>query len=402
MIIPHLEILITTACNLNCRDCADMIPYQKVRFYDKDKIISDMTKVLDSVRKIKELLFVGGETLLYKDKDLNELVSWCIAQEKIETVQVITNGTLMPSESLMNIIASSPKAMFIVSGYGEHAAPHRQPIIDEIRRRNIRCADLAGMEWKNIGNNIKRNRSVSELKHVFRNCIMANCVTLMPDGNVFFCSRQRDAFLNDDYPSPLPHEFFNLRNMKTSELKQAWKRFFSLKYISTCDYCDGLNSNSETIETARQILEKREYIRMLNILLALHDTNDSEQQSVLLNDMMNIMTSHENELAYMPEYKSLHDAVSKGEISNSNGYMLCVPLIARLYKDYRFQFLSDSGENKETSFKERNLIRVKLCSPSHADKESNSDDKADMYISPVDMEVFREIARLGHWNYYPE
>ncbi len=65
LILEHLGILVTTYCNLNCRDCADLIPKRIHRHYELDKIKSDLYIVLANVDYIKEILVIGGETLVY-------------------------------------------------------------------------------------------------------------------------------------------------------------------------------------------------------------------------------------------------------------------------------------------------------------------------------------------------
>ena len=219
----------------------------------------------------------------------------------------------------------------------------------------------------------------------------------MHGGDVIFCSRQLAALWTDDYPSPLPDEYINIRKLSVPELTKAWKRFYGLKYISTCDYCDGLNDFSGNVETARQILPKKEYIHMLRIIFALNDTAQAERHSDLLKEFRGIIERYDDKLAYLTESKNLirtlddYDYNSQG--ISMNVYMLCVMLAARLYKDYRVLSVKREG------YGEKNLI---LVSSLNSSPESSTVSKADLYISPEDQKVLDEIARLGHWEYYHE
>ena len=95
IVIPHLGILVTSCCNLNCRNCADLIPKRGNFHYKLEDIIQDMNKVLENVSFIQEVLVIGGETLLYPW--LKEVIDFCRKQEKIGKIVITTNGTLQPT-----------------------------------------------------------------------------------------------------------------------------------------------------------------------------------------------------------------------------------------------------------------------------------------------------------------
>ena len=75
MVIPHLGILVTTYCNLNCRNCADLIPKRCSVHYPLQDVIEDLTRILENVSAIEEVLVIGGETLLYPW--LEEVIDFC-------------------------------------------------------------------------------------------------------------------------------------------------------------------------------------------------------------------------------------------------------------------------------------------------------------------------------------
>lgn len=65
LIMEHLGVRLTTFCNLNCRNCADLLPYQKNCHYDYQLLIEDMDKILSVVDFVHEILLGGGEIFLY-------------------------------------------------------------------------------------------------------------------------------------------------------------------------------------------------------------------------------------------------------------------------------------------------------------------------------------------------
>ncbi len=46
LMMEHLGVRVTTYCNLNCKDCADLIPYTKSCHYDYALFLEDIQKVL--------------------------------------------------------------------------------------------------------------------------------------------------------------------------------------------------------------------------------------------------------------------------------------------------------------------------------------------------------------------
>ena len=119
MVIPHLGILVTTYCNLNCRNCADLIPKRCSVHYPLQDVIEDLTRILENVSAIEEVLVIGGETLLYPW--LEEVIDFCGKQEKIRKLIITTNGTIQPKETVLQCLQKNRVCMR-VSGYPENVA----------------------------------------------------------------------------------------------------------------------------------------------------------------------------------------------------------------------------------------------------------------------------------------
>ena len=241
--IEHLGILTSCKCNLKCKNCADLCWKRPQNDYEISNIKRDLDKVMDSVNGIDELLLVGGETLLYKN--LEELIEYCGSIERIREIIVTTNGTIMPKLQLFEVMKKY-NVIFRISGYGQEVAPKRNEIIEVGKRKGIRIDDLEGMEWYDIGNNHNRKRNKDELHEVFSKCGMRSCVT-MSNGLIGFCSRQLAAIETSLYPNPGKNEYIDLRKATSSIiLEEMLSMFYEQQYISTCNYCDGIDmSNSE-------------------------------------------------------------------------------------------------------------------------------------------------------------
>lgn len=105
----------TTNCTLACRECHSWIPYFHHRYgdnFDNFKLVID--KLLHAVDLIYYLRLQGGEPLI--TKDLDRMVAYACAQPQICYVQIITNGTLLPSDSLLQAMRN-PKVLLSISDY---------------------------------------------------------------------------------------------------------------------------------------------------------------------------------------------------------------------------------------------------------------------------------------------
>ncbi len=403
--IPHIGVGVTSACNLNCRGCADLVPYHPVVFYKKEDAISDLSKILGAIDTIGEVLLIGGETLLYQD--LPKLLAWCLAQNQIRRTIITTNGTLFPSEQLWKAL-KHPKAVLRISGYGPHVAPRREELIYQVQLRGIRCENFQGMQWFDVGDNRKRNRSEEELRTVFHNCPMSQCVGLGADGKLYWCSRSGAGFCSDDYPTPPEYERLDVRNLEGIALQQELLRFFHTEYLSTCDYCDGIHANSEPIETARQILPKSVFVKLLEIILSLREIpkEDNNAQLVCLTDFVQILQENAIFIGNLPEYSKLLKIIALCEYRDGvlwcgntpiDVYDSCVAVIRKLCRDYRFTFSTDPEDSLPSWAKpvnQRNYIHIAV---DNAGKEA----PLDLTISQQEVTVLKQILEESHWVRYP-
>lgn len=232
-----------------------MIPKRKKCHYELDDIICDMNIILDKVDEIGEVLIIGGECFMYPQ--LNEVIAFCRGKEKIGRIIITTNGTIIPNEKMLNVIKEN-NVMVRISGYPDNIAPNRNELIRTLGNMQIAVHDLHNMQWLTMGNKGKRYLTEEELAKVFSSCVMKDCVTLSK-GIITYCSRQLSAYEQFHYPKPEIREYVCVRD--NPHLKEDLNAFYSLPYISTCDYCDGLSCKTkEYVPTAIQILNKQIFL----------------------------------------------------------------------------------------------------------------------------------------------
>lgn len=392
--MKHLGILVTTYCNLNCRDCADLIPRRERRIYEYNNLVSDLAKVLEAVDYIEEVLIIGGEVLTYSD--LQKVIEYCGNSSKIGDIHLTTNGVMMPTDDLLDTIKKY-NVLVRVSGYGRDVAPKRNEIISRLHALNIRVHDLENMTWASMGNFDKRNLTVEELKEVFSSCAMKDCVSMTSEGNIYFCSRQMSAAELELYPDPFETEYVSVRN--NNLLREDIMKMQELQYISTCDYCDGLSCRTKKyVPTAVQILEKRYFLYLISCheVLEQYITDGNQEEAIkVVSEVINVISTNVQAMVGINEVSLIQQEIEKWEKDGQVDYRaflsLLLKLINRLANDYDFEAIDSFDVLKQTGeTNKRNRITIGM----------NADSKADLIISEEDIVKQSEKKNALELGYY--
>ena len=398
LIMPHLGILATTFCNLNCRRCADLIPKRQNMMYKFQDVISDMNRILDSVDYISEVLIIGGEILLYPK--LIELINECSKESKIGKVIITTNGTIIPSNELINTFKKE-NVVVSISGYPKDIATNRKKVIDILSNENIEIENLEDMTWLDMGNTEYRNRSKKELTEIFSTCSMKDCVTMVKGGNLLFCSRQATALETDIYSKPLEHEYIRLNDCKNNkELKNKLVAFYNLNYISTCNYCDGIScATKRIVPTAIQIINKDEFFDLIIIYEKIDSLVDKDK---IINEVIYLsrsISAINNKVLDVDGYFELIQCINDILLSyKNNTFDLSMKelLINNLFvflnfiaSDYNYKF--KSNDDILSAMKKRNLKGNYSNVITIGDYEENSN--CDLSVEAKDVIV----AAKQHW-----
>lgn len=256
--IPYLQLVVTTKCTLKCKDCHDLMPYfQPEQHYtgDIEQIISDMHKILDNVDSIISVRLLGGEPLLFKE--ITQIITFLDNEKKIKSYDFITNGTIMPSNDLINKLAVSYKVRVFVDNYTRAIPPLLESftkVVKRLRDNNIYCItlDWDNKKWFDAGRVYKRNREVNEIINNFLACGMY-CVSLIGDecsfGKIFVCPRASSMSklydinnFNGDYI-----------DLSSNNIRKEILRFYSKKFFNACDYCHDMSKSKEYIEAGIQL-----------------------------------------------------------------------------------------------------------------------------------------------------
>ena len=310
MVLPHLGIVVTTYCNLECRRCADLIPKRGGRHYSLEELKADMLRLLAVISYINEVLIIGGEIFLYPW--LEEVLDFCRKQEKIGKLIITTNGSITPAPRVLDCVKKNG-VVVRVSGYPENVAPERDVIIKKFEAAGIEVENFENMTWGDVGSEQKRGRTIKELEEVFRTCTMRDCVSMQSEGKIFYCSRAMSAYEMDVYPDPLQAEYIDVRGEENLEVRL--QEFYSLRYISTCDYCDGLScATKQLVPAAVQILNKNVFLELLEVVCVWEEKRQLDMETV--SRLKDLLLVNKDFLLDLPEYVRCLDAL--GNVFSEN------------------------------------------------------------------------------------
>lgn len=244
-----VDIVITEKCSLKCKDCSNLMQY-----YDHPinlDICYGIEKLLSLVDKIGEARIIGGEPFM--NKFIGNIVGYLINQDKIDSVVIYTNATILPTEKQIKIFKNK-KVIFYVSNYGKLSKKYDK-LVKLLIKEDINYMS-ANIKWTDCSKIKQNNRSKKDNQKIFDNCCVKNLTTLL-DAKIYRCPFQ--ANINNLHAVPrFENDYIDLNNTTKEKIKEYLLR---KNYLEVCDFCNGRSFNDPEIKANVQIKEPLKYKR---------------------------------------------------------------------------------------------------------------------------------------------
>lgn len=182
--------------------------------------------------------------------DLVPVLNKTLTCSKIKTVDVVTNGTVIPNDKVLSAMKNS-KLTVQISDYGEHSR-NKMALKVACDRAGVKCIIRSPKEkvWFDAGDLKNRGRDVSEMKRQMKRC--GNICRSFHNGKLYFCPRASFGTklgipdYKEDYVDF--HEPYSRDQLRTKiyELNQK-------KYLIACNYCDEGTDRFIPIPVAEQL-----------------------------------------------------------------------------------------------------------------------------------------------------
>jgi organic radical activating enzyme len=236
LFMRSLDIMVTERCTLKCRDCSNLMQHYKK---PEDLLLYDVVRGIDAISwETNEVRLIGGEPFLYKY--LDSVIIAASLNENIRFITVYTNGTLLPNDGLLEVMAVYNVIVLITEykGLSRRAEPLRQ-LLDG---RGITHHTIPTDYWTDCGQIFPRNRTIEELRETFATCCGNNLYTLCGT-KLYRCPFSANAHRLGLIPG----------NHIDITKERSIKDFMEVDAISSCHYCAGRPFGAPTIEPAVQL-----------------------------------------------------------------------------------------------------------------------------------------------------
>lgn len=235
--LPYVEIVVTTHCNLNCKDCANLISSYKHPYHiDINIIIKSIQVLLEIFDSIEVIGVLGGEPFLYPK--LKNLIDYLCAEEKIGKIRLVTNGTIFISEHTFLQSLKNQKVCIQVNQYPQISQNKAFEICELLENNNIKYfyVDRSREKWKNFGDGVIVDKDIETLRKQFKNCDM-KCRSIL-NGKMYYCPRSAHGndlgIIKEISYVDLINDSISLEDRK----KKINDLLFKNEYLEACRMCN--------------------------------------------------------------------------------------------------------------------------------------------------------------------
>lgn len=247
--MKRASLLVSLNCNLKCKLCTVGSPYYSgSKFPELSELEGQIHALFEVVDLVEIFTISGGEPLLYKQLPqlLESLLKYSDHFEKIE---IITNGTIIPTEELLEAVKKYGDKFlrFIVDDYGNtlsKKASHIASLLDENNipyRLNDYCSDdLRFGGWVDHGPMTDIVNTKIEARKLFAKCAqpqkMGFCF-LYVDGCLYPCSVVFRRFKLGQ--SVDEKDYVNIidQSLTTDEKRKKISDIYNTDCLESCEYC---------------------------------------------------------------------------------------------------------------------------------------------------------------------
>lgn len=238
--IVHMDVVITECCSLRCRACSNLMQYyHHPENLNSEEVISSLRRIFAAVR-VSQLKILGGEPFVCQ-KVLIMVLEYLRteAAERFDSVDIITNGTILPSEECLRAMKDTPKLKVVFSNYGKLSAKLEE-FSRILKHEGILFEVIEDEYWWDFGGLKLREEKERKTQHRYDGCYSRRLCTTLYRGRLYVCPRQAHGIHLGIIPENSSEELFVLSPEfeDPSKMHDAVYSLIERKdYISSCRYC---------------------------------------------------------------------------------------------------------------------------------------------------------------------
>lgn len=260
--LMELHTAITMSCSLKCKNCNMFVPYyyNKVK-YSLEDIQENFDLLFQQIDYVFDIILLGGEPLLHEQ--LGEMLQYLHTNygDRINRLGVITNGTILPSEKLIQIFRECNVDVY-VSDYSI-SVPYQdkiQSLCRLLEDNQIWFHNRPSLKWCDFG---FPQEPFSYKEEQIREH-MLNCGPIfhgLNDKKFYYCHVAWSAEKCGEFQLT-EKDYVDLSNINSSDPKQKRKivehslGFMEEGYVSLCKLCGGCGKdNKRMVQAGEQVKE---------------------------------------------------------------------------------------------------------------------------------------------------
>jgi len=247
--LRNLTVLVTSKCNLRCKLCATYSsqhphPYH----YDIETLKTSVARYYESMTTPGGLITIsGGEPLLHPQ--IAEFVDFVRQfEDRVRMIEIITNGSVVPNDKLIEVLKKSEKINLLVDNYGEKLSVNLAKVVKKLddnniayRVRNYTAQDTWCDGWIDVSDFSAKARKEEEIEDLFSRCAFNNIysnIDFLINGRVHMCYVIKEAL---PMVEELEEESVDLMDMSLTpaEIEEKIYNLRKRKFLKGCINCNG-------------------------------------------------------------------------------------------------------------------------------------------------------------------
>lgn len=244
--------IVSQTCSLKCEHCCEQVPFlRNNKFNTVERIVKDIKKIAESSKFLTFVELIGGEPFLHPQIEL--LISELLKIENIGYIKSFTNGTIIPSNKLCEIM-QNPRFMLHMSNYELTAKGKLLQNISKTKEKldsfNIKYIFAKNFEWLDFSSFKEHEASDAYLKNAFKKCFLKNCNRLY-EGKLYRCPHHY-AGIQRGQLEEFSSECIDIHSKNKIELATSLENFENLDMLSACKHCE-LAFDAKPVPAGKQL-----------------------------------------------------------------------------------------------------------------------------------------------------
>jgi hypothetical protein len=247
---PSMTVMINEKCNLNCSDCAALVPLnQNPETFSVETIINSLKSYCGAFDFVYRVCIMGGEPFLHKD--IHAILECLRDLDNVLFLDIATNGTVVPQKKTMDLI-DQLGATIEISDYGD--VSRKMPeLIAECQQRDIVHFIQKYDTWMSIGGIYSRERDEINKMETFHKCTSSIGITNHIVGNKLSrCIFSAMAGKLKLIPQPKT-DYVDLMHSDDYTFLKIRELTFRNTYLEACNYC--LANDRQPVKAGLQIVK---------------------------------------------------------------------------------------------------------------------------------------------------